>query len=250
VPEVRSNAGIVLAVLVTGTVSFFLGLLLARVFPDGDSKPLSDLMIAAVGAGAGTAAGAMIAFRSDRIKREQEATDRAITAANLAMFQLGRLYSYLWDYKQSVLGPYETDPAIWYHVPRSTLTAPVFGIMDFSGLAFLFESEVPNILNSVALQFVRFDGFLKILDRASTLSKDARDLVASIKPADHTPEGFEKACGPSLTESLRETTAALIEFRNKLESDVLLVVSRMHSILWAMYPVGQSTFFLLPRNHR
>lgn len=232
----KTGRAILLATIFTGTVAFFIGVLIARVFPGGDSKPLFDLVTAAVGAFAGTTAGAWIAFTSDRLKRERELEDKAVTAANLVLFQLGRLYAYLWDYKESVVHPFSLNPAIWYHIPRSSLSPPDFGVIDFSGIAFLFESNAPNIPNSVAIQFVRFSGFLNIMRVAQDYSRKAVALVGAATPQDYSVTALEKTCGPQLTESLRSTTNSLIDFSEKLEADVFAVTEHMARTISAMYP--------------
>jgi hypothetical protein len=209
-----------------------------------ESKAWVDLGVAAIGAFFGTWAGALIALRSDRKKREQEKEDRIVTAANLTMFQLGRMFTYLWNYQRDVIEPYAEDSAFWYEIPRTGLAAPDFGAMDFSNLAFLFESTEPNLPNSVALQFVRFDGLLDVVGAAQKLSEQARVRIAASEPFAKTIDSIERACGGALVDQMRGATKTIISHHSQLIADSTETASTLYCVVKAMYP--NRTIFLYP----
>jgi hypothetical protein len=208
-----------------------------------ESKAWVDLGVAAIGAFFGTLAGALIALRSDRSKREREKEDRIITAANLTMFQLGRVFTYLWNYQQNVIDPHEQSPAIWFEIPRTGLAAPDFGVMDFSDLAFLFESAEPNLPNCIALQFVRYDGLLEIVGAAQKLSDEARLRIAAANTLVHTIEAYERACG-TLADQMRNVTATIISHHHQLIADATETAARLYTVVKSMYP--KRTIYLYP----
>jgi hypothetical protein len=200
-----------------------------------ESKAWVDLGVAAIGAFFGTLAGALIALRSDRSKRKKEKEDRILTAANLTMFQLGRLFTYLWNYQEGIIEPHALSPLIWYEIPRAGLAAPDFGIMDFSSLSFLFESAEPNLPNSVALQFVRYDGLLQIVGASQGLSEQARLRVAAAEPPVVTVEDYERVCG-ALTDQMRRVTGTIISHHHQLIADATETAARLYAVVKAMYP--------------
>jgi hypothetical protein len=134
--SVKTDWGIVLAVLFTGVVAFFLGVIIARVFPDGGSKPLTDLMIAAVGALAGTAAGAWIALHGDRQRRAHEREERDVMAANIATLQLGRVLNFLDQYDRNVIEPDRSSNLRWFLMARKILKASNDFRVDIGTLGF------------------------------------------------------------------------------------------------------------------
>lgn len=168
----RSNSGIALAVLLSTTVAFFLGAIFARVFPGGDSKPLSDLLIAAVGAFAGSAAGVWIGLSVDQKRREQETQDRRVEAANIAIHNLSQIYSFSCDYRDQVLRPSASHPDRWYEISRSEFPAPALQSFDVDRLAFLFEGPHKSLPAQLSMDFLRYQGFLHMMRRAQEINDE------------------------------------------------------------------------------
>lgn len=243
----KPNSGITLAVLLTGAVMFFAGALLARVFPDGDSKHLYDLAIAAVGALAGTVAGALVALNGDRKRRAKEAEDRNITAANLAIFELGRVYNFLAQYQRDVIEPHRGKRLQWLLMARSRLTAPIVE-MNFSDLAFLFSSKDPNVVSEVAVEIERFVGIV------TTIAKVESDLHTEAHPrmeARRILEGaaaeeIESACGVRIVSAIRTNTNSLVEYVDLNAPSVLRTVLKVQDATRAMYPHRRVVSFAGP----
>jgi hypothetical protein len=189
----KSNTGVALAVIFTGTVSFFIGVLFARVFPDGESKPLSDLMIAAIGAFAGTAAGAWIALSADRTRREQETEDRHVEAANSVIFSLSQIYSHAVEYNQRIVLPRVSDPYRWYLIPGFIMQPPAVEAFDAGQLAFLFEGPHKSIPSRIALDFVRFEAFVPVKGFLDTRLQLTNSIMPPTFPSPRSiPAGAER----------------------------------------------------------
>lgn len=195
-----------------------------------------DFLTATAGALVGTAVGAGMAFWLERRKRHQERQDEIITAANMALFNLGRIYTYLWNYHNHIITPNESNPARWFEIPRTTLAAPEFGVVDFRSLAFLFESAEPNLPNRIAVEFVRFDGLREVIQTASRFSDEARLRIAAATPTPTSFAEIEAACGATLKVSLEGVTSEIIDQNRQFLHAVRETASRLHTVVDAMYP--------------
>jgi hypothetical protein len=83
-----------------------------------ETKAWVELGVAAVGAFFGTVAGALIALFGDGWRRAKETAERNITAANLAIFQLGQMYDLLPQYKRDAVDPNRDSPLRWLLIAR------------------------------------------------------------------------------------------------------------------------------------
>jgi hypothetical protein len=230
----RANSGIALSVLVASVVMFFSGSLFARIFPDGDSKPFSDLLIAAIGAFAGAAAGVWIGLSVDRKRREQETEDRRVEAANIAIHTLSQIYSYSRDYANQILIPLSVHPNRWYEISRSELRAPPLKPFDIDRLAFLFEGEHKNLPSRLSIDFVRYEGLLYTMRRAQQINEEIQAKARAARPFDLvSPLEY---CNDATKETLSRAIDTLIDHNEKLAPSVMEVALELRSALRTMYP--------------
>ena len=232
----RSNSGIGLTVILLTPVAFFIGMIVARVFPHGDSKPLSDLLIAAVGAFAGTAAGALIALSGDRNRREEERQDQRVEATNVAIHALGQIYSYLWDYQRQIIKPNESDPMRWYSISRSVLLSPDLEPFDVGRLAFLFEGRYKNLPNHLSIDFVRYRTFLDAIRRAHEVNEEIQAIARAQKIVPLTAQGANQLCNVATKETLMRFVDTIIDHNQQLIPSVMEVALALRNALREMYP--------------
>ena len=233
----KTDWGIVLAVLFTGVVAFFLGVIIARVFPSGDPKPLTDLMIAAVGALAGTAAGAWIALHGDRQRRSQEREERNVMAANIAILQLGRVMNYLDQYTRDVINPDRTTNLRWFLMARKILKASDNIRVDIGTLGFLFASADANVPNDVGVEFERFEQILSMIDQVKRLLEQAHARMEELRIIEGaTPQEIEGACGRRIVTPMKSLTDSIVDHVDRSSVSVLATARRVHAATRAMYP--------------
>lgn len=241
----RPNSGMTLAVLLTGVVTFFVGALLARVYPDGNSKPLYDLAIAAIGAFAGAAAGVWIGLSVDRKRREQETEDRRVEAANIAIHSLSQIYSYSWDYNRQVIKPLASHPDRWYEISRSELPAPTLQPFDVDRLAFLFEGPYKNLPAQISIDFVRYEGFLYILRRAQAINEEIQAAARARSTGEPMARSAIQLCNKATKETLVRAVDTLIDHNSRLTLSVMNVALDLRAALLAMYP-GRTIIYFAP----
>jgi hypothetical protein len=243
--QVKSNSGIVLTVVLLTPVAFFIGLIVARVFPHGDSKPLSDLLIAAVGAFAGTAAGALIALSGDRNRREEERQDQRVEAANVAIHALGQIYSYLWDYKGQIIKPNESDPMRWYSISRSVLLSPELEPFDVGRLAFLFEGRYKNLPNHLSMNFLSYRTLLDTTRRAHEVNEEIQTIARAQRIVPLTAQWANQLSNAATKETLTRFVDTIIDHNRQLTPSVMEVALTLRNALREMYP-GRTIVRFLP----
>jgi hypothetical protein len=234
---VRTNLGITLAVIFTGVVSFFVGALVARVYPDGHAKPLVDLMIASIGALAGTSAGAFVALSGARRRSEQDIEDRRVEAANVAIFNLNLIYDYLWHYNNLVIEPQKTNPIRWYQISRSILQPPLLEPFEVGRLAFLLEGENRELPHRLAAEFRRYHGFLNILARAREIN-DEIQLTArtTMNDAEIAAVGVAGRCNSAAKQTLIQHTDDIIAYGDRTRVTVPAAATALREAMLTMYP--------------
>jgi hypothetical protein len=233
---VKPNSGILFAVLFTGVVTFFVGALLAKVYPDGDSKPLYDLAIAAIGAFAGATAGVWIGLSVDKKRREQETEDRRVEAANIAIFSLSQIYSHISEYNQRVIAPRANDPRRWYEISRAMMTPPTIPPFDVDRLAFLFEGPYKNLMGRLSIDFVRFEGFLGLVRSAWDWNMQAQQLCAAQDTPPQNTMEIEKLIGHVRLSALSNCTDGIIEYVHSLIPSVMSAALSLRAAMLSIYP--------------
>jgi hypothetical protein len=230
------NSGIVIAVLLTGAVAFIDGVLLARVYPGGDAKPLYDLLIAAIGAFAGTAAGVWIGLSVDKKRRDQETEDRRVEAANVAIYNLSQIYSFSWDYHRQIIAPSASHPNRWFRISRSDLPAPALRPFEADRLAFLFEGPYMSLPSRVSIEFVRFDGFLHTMRRALNVNDEVQTLARAKPAGDPLPQSPIDLFNHATKMTLSHWVDTLIEHNTSMRASVMETALELRNALLAMYP--------------
>lgn len=223
-------------VLLTVVVSFWVGVILARIVPDGDPRTLVEITIAAIGAFAGTAAGAWIALYGDRRKREQELEDLHVEAANIAIFNLGQIYTYVYSYNRQIVEPKKSSPRRWWDISRSVLQAPLLQPFDVSRLAFLFESDHRDLPNRLAIEFQRFQGFLDIVRRASELNDQVQSSARANQKDPDAIGIVDEFCNAATKETLEGQTNTIIEHCELLIPSVIEAAMALQRALKSRYP--------------
>lgn len=160
-----------------------------------NAKHAWDFGIAAIGAFAGTLAGAWVAVRGDRERRKQETQDRHVEAANVAIFSLSLIYTYAVEYHMRIIEPVKNDPGRWYPISRAMLPPPLLAPFDVGRLAFLFEGPNKSVPNRLAIEFVRFAGLLEVIRRAGEANQELHRICAAKNPVPRGLAEIEEAIG-------------------------------------------------------
>jgi len=109
----------------------------------------------AISALLGTAVGALVFYFIEDSKRRQRLEDDQVTATNVAIFALHRAHSALVSFRNSRLLPTAQSPARWFQMQAGDIGSSALNF-DPSSLAFLFESETPDIPAVVQLELDRY----------------------------------------------------------------------------------------------
>lgn len=232
----KPNSGILFAVLLTGVVTFFVGALLARVYPDGDPKPLYDFFIAAVGSFAGAGVGVWIGLSVDKKRRDQETEDRRVEAANIAIFSLSRMYSHMAEYNLRVIGPQLENPHRWYEISRAMMPAPTIEPFDVDRLAFLFEGSYRNLMGQLSLEFVRFAGFLDLRHEAWKKNMEVQQRCSAEPKPPESPMEIENLIGRVMLSTLSNYSNGIIDYIQSLIPSVMGTAQSLRAAMISIYP--------------
>jgi hypothetical protein len=110
----------------------------------------------AIAALLGTTVGALVFYFIEDAKRRQRLEDEQVAATNVAIFALHRAYSDLETFRRDRLLPTEHSPARWFQMKAGNINSSPLSF-DASTLAFLFESETPDIPAVVQIELDRYE---------------------------------------------------------------------------------------------
>ena len=210
---------------------------------NGDRAPESeidkhrwDFVTATGGALFGTVAGALMAFWLERRKRVVETEDRHVESVNVAIFNLTQIYAYLSDYQRQVIERNPPGARQWYELSRTRLQPPDLQPFDVRSLAFLFESEHKDLVNRIAIDLTRYEGFLMHIERAQRYNDDVQQMARVTTPTPQKISELETVCGQILIQQVRTAVESIIEFHTRLMPSVMESAIALGRAVKAMYP--------------
>lgn len=234
----QDNGAVLLTAVLVGTVAFFVGALLARALPNWHPKPLVDLLVASIGAFAGTVGGAWIALTGEKRRRQQATEDANISAANLAVFELGRISNFFLMYQRHVIEPNRNSPIRWLLLARYKLPQGVVFGFDFPSLAFLFSIRGPAVLALVALELERYQTVAYMITAASeALSLRAHPRMEAAGIGDGVSlQQIETALGVRVVAELRTLTDGIVDHVDRNIISVFSAAAELRAAALSIYP--------------
>jgi len=201
------------------------------------AKHAWDFGIAAVGALAGTAAGAWVAVQGDRKRNTKEIQDRHVEAANVAIFSLSLVYTYVVEYHLVVIQPLKDNPHRWYRISASVMPPPSLMPFDVGQrLAFLFESPHKNLPNRLSIEFQRFTGLLDLTRRAGEANKELQAICAAKDPIPQDLAEIEEAIGEVRTAVLNKYVDGIIDLVEGMAPSVMAAALALRTAMLSLYP--------------
>jgi len=134
-------------------------------------------------AGAGTYAGAYLAFHFERRYRERKETAQRLLGGKMAQFTLMSQITLLKNLKKNYLDPRSTDPTRELTLtPVSIHTRP--GSLDLEKLQFFLEDDGAEVLNRLILAEQRFGTCLGTLEQRNQSHHDAQQQISATGTVD------------------------------------------------------------------
>ena len=213
---------------------FFLGFISYGLSEHGLNL-LSNFQIATVGATLGAAfLGARYAFSLQNTRESKRNLAKNVEAGNHALFQLSRTYQYFKSIRKEYFD-LENDP------DRDLLIRPFIGIsgfnlrFDFRGLAFLYRSKEPNILNRLAAFQAEVASTLDVIYQRNEIHKQyaqpANEKLFAKYQISWDAEKVKFLMGLNQSINLKEATDAMIECVKNVTDGAVKLGPELRSIL-------------------
>lgn len=184
--------------------------------------------------------GASYAFRLQSKKEERGERRKNIIAGNIAVFNILRMLNTLLSYKTQVIDPVRGKKTAFIEMqPTLHLLEPDVEL-DLASLAFLLESDDPNILGEISVEYSRFQKALDAINQRSHLHMQQVQPILEkrgfVEGADYTFKQIEHALGNRLYITLGQATEQVI---NHVDSTIISLQetgAKVTGVLKTLYP--------------
>ncbi len=193
---------------------FFLGAALIGYEKEVSPLPYIEAVMGAVATLAAAFFGAKYAFKLQLNSQEQQAVKEKVKAGNKAIFELIRTYNQFANVRDQFIDEHRKSEA--RHIYIMPMAGGLHLIdLNFDELAFLFDSEDPDVLKRLAMFQQEVLSTVDVINRRSRLHIDV--LQPSIEKLEQQLKGpvrldqLENALGIRYTETLKKLTDAIID---------------------------------------
>jgi hypothetical protein len=166
-----------------------------------------------------------------------------VSAANVAILQLGRVANFLDQYKREVIEPDRTSDFRWFLMARKEVEAGDGMRVDLATLAFLFESSDPNVPSEVGIEFDRVKQLLGDIGEFNQLLREAHARMERAGIVEGTRQQIEAACGVRIKAQMKTLTDSIIDHVDRSSPSVVETAHRLPAATRAMYSESQVIFF-------
>lgn len=195
--------------------------------------------------------GAWYAFKLHDERDKRARSERNVMAANRAVFEILRHCNRLVTFRKQFLNEHQGDPN------REYLIRPVAGLswnppsIDYDSLAFLFDSEQPNLLTEISLVEQAITSALDIIRQRSEFHVEKFQPVAEELERAHGPSFplglLRSTLGPRNTQVLKMLTDYTYECVDTAISEIEKVTKKLVEEARALYPGHVVISFNVPR---
>jgi hypothetical protein len=202
-----------------------------------------DLWTPAIAAAFGTGVGAWLGFGFERRNRAARIEDERVTATNIAMFALVRVWNDLVGIRRRLIDPRRKDPQRWYTLLPTHLPAPV--AFDTASLSYLFELDgavAKNLPMEVHIELSRYEAIYGAATERNQVH--SRDAQPAIEKGESTVEGkleydtliVAVLRGHRVLKTLQGLTDQLINLVDASIDTIPETARKLYEIAKAQYP--------------
>lgn len=219
-------------------VFFFAGAALMAFAEDISLVPHIKVMSGAVATLIAAFVGAWYAFRLQLAHLEQQRTKEQVEAGNKAIFELVRTYNKFLAVKKQFIDEYRSNSA------RHVFIMPMAGDIkpqqiNFDSLAFLFDSDDPNLLGRLSMFEQEVASVLGVIDQRSRLHVDVVQPLLEMWERENGPlisiEEMEKALGPRYVKTLKMLTDFMVDGVDSIVQTSELHIGEMNRTMKAKF---------------
>lgn len=194
--------------------------------------------------------GAWYAFKLQLAHVEQQKIREQVEAGNRALFALVRTYNQFAAVRNQFIEEHR------HHAARHLLILPMAGSikpldLDFDGLAFLFDSEDPNLLGRLALFEEDVTSTLEVIEQRSRLHVEVvQPTVEELERRTGELMRFgevEKELGTRHAKTLRMLTDFMVDGVDRVVSSADQHIEEMNAVLRDKFP-GHKVIGMLKPN--
>jgi hypothetical protein len=184
--------------------------------------------------------GASAAFYWERCQKENDETNRNLSAGNRAIFILSQQYNVLYSLNKYFIDPFRKDPSGWLNMPAALPLEHNDFHFDVASLQFLLNSGNSNLLSKLLLEEQRFFEAIKTLNERSQLHRyelqpKLDTIIISKESFLITPE-IEKELGQTIIGGLKTLTSALTEQTDEGMAGIKKIYNEIKSQLEKEFP--------------
>lgn len=219
-------------------VFFVAGAALMAFVEDISMIPHIEVMSGAAATLIAAFVGAWYAFRLQLAHLEQQKTKEQVEAGNKAVFELVRTHNKFLAVKNQFIDEFRSNPA------RHVFIMPMAGDIkplqiNFDSLAFLFDSDDPNLLGRLAMFEQEVASTLGVIDQRSRLHVDVVQPAVEKWERENGPwmsiEQVEKALGARYAKTLKMLTEFMVDGVDGIVQASELHIEEMNRILKAKF---------------
>lgn len=183
--------------------------------------------------------GAWIAFRFNALRSERDRTDLEIEAGNLTIITLIEFLDRLLQFEENSTGPARGKPTAWFAMRPSGPLDVIGFTINKESLSFLLKKH-PMMWRAIVLEERRYALVAKTIDDRNRLYADK--LLPTLEAAGYNhgqnviASDIEKAIGPTISQSLKDGTAFIIENVEKSIASLTTAISDLRKALAEIYP--------------
>lgn len=213
---------------------FFAGALLMAYAEDLSLIPYANTVLGAAATLVAAFVGARYAFKLQLANLENRATKDKVESGNRAIFELIRTYNQFLAIRNQFIDEHRENQA------RHLLILPMAGNihvlqLNFDELAFLFDSESPDLLGKLAMLQQRVASTIDVIAQRSRLHIEVfQPAVERLESRDGRTVTFgamEQELGPRNTKVLKMLTDYMVSGVDEVLTDVENHISETHAIL-------------------
>lgn len=218
---------------------FIVGAALMAFAKDISMIPHVEAMLGAAATLIAAFVGAWYAFKLQLAHLEQRKTKEQVEAGNKAIFELVRTYNKFYAIKNQFIEEFRRNPA------RHVFIMPMAGDikplqLNFDTLAFLFDSEDPNLLGRLAMFEQEVASTLGVIDQRSRLHADIVQPTVEKLERESGPlmsiEQIEKALGTRYSKTLKMLTDFMVDGVDGVVQAAEHHIGEMNRILRVKFP--------------
>lgn len=190
--------------------------------------------------------GVWFAFLFEKNHKKEEDKKKNIASVNRALYTIYNMWNILCQYNIDIIKPCKSLPDAWLNMAATLPSSNGLSTFAYDDLAFIFQSETPNVYSNLLLEEQRFNLAINIIQARSSIVLNQvfpRLSAAGINPGKGAGKDvLEEIIGIDNVHKLKLLTKSIIENVTQDLSSLISVHDELRSAMKIMYPNAKFIF--------